>query len=49
MRIRTAHFPSVKTIEDLNLDHLRSVRRDVLAYLASGTFVGEAGGVAVLD
>jgi DNA replication protein DnaC len=29
MRIRTAHFPQVKTLEDFNLDHLPSLRRDV--------------------
>jgi DNA replication protein DnaC len=34
MRIRTAHFPTVKTLEDFNLDHLPSLRRDVLAHLA---------------
>ena len=28
MRIRTAHFPQVKTLEDFNLDHLPSLRRD---------------------
>jgi len=39
MRIRTAHFPAVKTIEAFNLDHLPSLRRDVLAHLATGTFV----------
>ena len=33
MRIRTAHFPAVKTLEDFNLDHLPSLRRDVLAHL----------------
>lgn len=38
MRIRTAHFPAVKTIEDVNLDHLPSLRRDVLAHLAMLTF-----------
>jgi DNA replication protein DnaC len=27
-RIRTAHFPQVKTLEDFNLDHLPSLRRD---------------------
>jgi hypothetical protein len=35
MRIRTAHFPAVKTIEDFNLDHLPSLRRDVLAHKGS--------------
>lgn len=42
MRIRTAHFPAVKTLEDFNLDHLPSLRRDVLAHLATGMFVPKA-------
>jgi DNA replication protein DnaC len=42
MRIRTAHFPAVKTLEDFNLDHLPSLRRDLLAHLATGTFVPKA-------
>ena len=33
MRVRTAHFPQVKTLEDFNLDHLPSLRKDVLAHL----------------
>lgn len=41
MRIGTAHFPSIKTLEDFNLDHLPSLRRDVLAHLATGTFVAK--------
>jgi len=45
MRIRTAHFPAVKTIEDFNLDHLPSLRRDVLAHLATGTFVAKTDNV----
>jgi hypothetical protein len=33
MRIRTAHFPAVKTLEDFNLDHLPSLRRcDVMCW-----------------
>src|SRR3954452_9160535 len=28
MRVRTAHFPQVKTLEDFNLDHLPSLRKD---------------------
>jgi DNA replication protein DnaC len=48
MRIRTAHFPTVKTIEDFNLDHLPSLRRDVLAHLATGTFVAKAENVILL-
>jgi DNA replication protein DnaC len=39
MRVRTAHFPQVKTLEDFNLDHLPSLRKDVLAHLATAMFV----------
>jgi DNA replication protein DnaC len=48
MRIRTAHFPTIKTIEDFNLDHLPSLRRDVLAHLATATFVAKAENVVLL-
>lgn len=48
MRIRTAHFPTVKTLEDFNLDHLPSLRRDLLAHLATGTFVAKAENVILL-
>jgi DNA replication protein DnaC len=48
MRIRTAHFPAVKTLEDFNLDHLPSLRRDVLAHLATGTFVAKTDNVILL-
>ncbi len=46
--IRTAHFPAVKTLEDFNLDYLPSLRRDVLAHLATGTFVAKAENVILL-
>lgn len=48
MRIRTAHFPANKTIEDFNLDHLPSLRKDVLAHLATSTFVAKADNVVLL-
>jgi DNA replication protein DnaC len=48
MRIRTANFPAVKTLEDFNLDHLPSLRRDTLAHLATGTFVAKAENVILL-
>lgn len=48
MRIRTAHFPQVKTLEDFNLDHLPSLRKDVLAHLATATFVPKAENVILL-
>ena len=48
MRIRTAHFPAVKTLEDFNLDHLPSLRKDVLAHLATAMFVPKADNVILL-
>lgn len=47
-RIRTAHFPAVKTLEDFNRDHLPSLRRDVLAHLVTGMFVPKAENVILL-
>ena len=48
MRIRTAHFPQVKTLEDFNLDHLPSLRRDVLAHLATAMFIPKMENVILL-
>src|SRR3954466_15683860 len=48
MRVRTAHFPQVKTLEDFNLDHLPSLRKDVLAHLATAVFVPKADNVVLL-
>lgn len=48
MRIRTAHFPAMKTIEDFNLDHLPSLRKDLLAHLATSTYVAKAENVILL-
>jgi DNA replication protein DnaC len=47
-RIRTAHFPAIKTLEDFNYDHLPSLRRDLLAHLATSTFVAKAENVILL-
>jgi len=35
-------------LEDFNLDHLPSLRRDVLAQLATGTFIPKADNVILL-
>ncbi|AAT89211.1 transposase, ISlxx1-degenerated [Leifsonia xyli subsp. xyli str. CTCB07] len=58
MRIRTAHFPALKTLtekrlgtlsdEDFNLDHLPSLRKDLLAHLATSTFVAKQENVILL-
>jgi len=41
-------LPRHQTLEDFNLDHLPSLRRDVLAHLATGTFVAKAESVILL-
>jgi DNA replication protein DnaC len=48
MRVRTAHFPAIKTLEDFNYDHLPSLRRDLLAHLATSTWVAKAENVILL-
>lgn len=48
MRTRTAHFPAAKTLEDFNLEHLPSLRKDLLAHLATMTFVPKAENVVLL-
>lgn len=48
MRIRTAHFPAIKTPEDFNYDHLPSLRRDLLAHLSTSTYVAKAENVVLL-
>ena len=48
LRTAGAHFPAVKTLEDFNLDHQPSLRRDVLAHLATCTFIPTAGNAILL-
>jgi len=48
LRTAGAHFPSIKTVEDFNLDHQPAMRRDILAHLATTTFVASAGNVVFL-
>ncbi|WP_448058380.1 IS21-like element helper ATPase IstB [Cellulomonas hominis] len=48
IRMGAAHFPAVKTLEDFNLDHQPSLRRDILAHLATTTFVAKAENVVLL-
>jgi DNA replication protein DnaC len=47
-RTAGAHFPSIKTLEDFNVDHQPALRRDILAHLATTTFVPAAGNVVLL-
>lgn len=39
MRIKTAHFPAIETLEDFNCEHPPSLRRGVLAHLAGASNV----------
>lgn len=48
LRIAGAHFPAVKTLEDFNPDHQPSLHRDVLAHLATTTFIPKAENVILL-
>src|SRR5512142_1521449 len=48
IRTAGAHFPDVKTLDDFNLDHQPSLRRDVLAHLATCTFIPTAGNAILL-
>lgn len=48
LRIAGAHFPAIKTLEDFNVDHQPSLRRDVLAHLATCTFIPKAENVILL-
>lgn len=47
-RIAGARFPSMKTIEDFNCEFQPSLRRDVLAHLATTTFIPKAENVILL-
>ena len=48
LRIAGAHFPQVKTLEDFNTDHQPSLRRDILAHLATTTWVVKADSLLFL-
>jgi DNA replication protein DnaC len=48
MRIAAAHFPQVKTMEDFTFEHLPSAPRDVIAHLATTTFVARKENVVLL-
>lgn len=48
LRIAGAHFPAMKTLEDFNVDHQPSLRRDVLAHLATTTWIAKAENVVLL-
>ena len=48
MRISAARFPAPKTIEDFSFDHIRPGPRDLIAHLATTTFVAKQENVVLL-
>ena len=48
LRLGGAHFPQIKTLEEFNLDHQPSLRRDILAHLATTTWIAKADNVVLL-
>ena len=48
LRIRAAGFGTAKTIEDFVFDHQPGLKRDLIAHLATGTFLAKAENVVLL-
>ncbi|PYG01844.1 DNA replication protein DnaC [Georgenia satyanarayanai] len=48
MRISAAHFPAVKTIEDFTFDHVPAATRDLIAHLATTTFIAKRENLVLL-
>ena len=48
MRISAAHFPAIKTLEDFTFAHLPTAPRDVIAHLATTTFVARKENAVLL-
>ena len=48
MRISGARFPQIKTLEDFTFEHLPGAPRDVIAHLATTTFVARKENVVLL-
>jgi DNA replication protein DnaC len=48
MRISAAHFPAIKTLEDFTFEHLPAAPRDVIAHLATTTFVARRENIVLL-
>lgn len=48
LRIRAAKFPTAKTIEEFNFDHVPGLRRDIVAHLATCTWIPKTDNVILL-
>lgn len=47
-RIRSAGFPTRKSLEDFNFDHQPTLNRDMIAHLGTGAFLAKASNVVLL-
>src|ERR1700712_5617462 len=47
-RIRSAGFPTRKSLEDFNLDHQPALNRDMIAHVGTGAFLAKASNVVLL-
>ena len=47
-RARAAGFPARKSLEEFNFDHQPGLKRELIAHLATGTFLAEAANVVLL-
>lgn len=47
-RIRSAGFPTRKSLEDFNFDHQPALNRDMVAHLGTGAFLAKARNVVLL-
>lgn len=48
MRISAARFPATKTIEDFTFDHVPAATRDLIAHLATTTFIAKRENLVLL-
>ena len=48
MRLSAARFPQIKTLEDFTFEHLPTAPRDVIAHLATTTFVARKENIVLL-
>ena len=48
LRISGARFPAIKTLEDFTFDHVPGLRRDVIAHLATSTWIAKSDNVILL-
>jgi IstB-like ATP binding protein len=47
IRIRSARFPTRKSLEDFNFDHQPALSRDMIAHLGTSAFLAKARNVAL--